>query len=214
MIAVFQARHRHCEPRRCSAKWLGVLIGGIVLVIGGAACSVLPGGEISCGKFLNEDIVNQEDIVDKALGQNGLSADDYADLALTTQQLRNSCSRAGDQSVTLNDIIGGSVDGSERDSELGFVGTWTSQSDDGDVLRLVISSEDPLSGRLVVTASDGDKCEKMWSELRRSSDAVQVSEPTVKGGGCRDTQREVKVSGDLLTAETPGGYVDEFRRAA
>jgi hypothetical protein len=108
MNALLEARQRPCEPRRRSAKWLGVLIGGIIPIIGGAACSALPGGEISCGKFLNEDIVSQEDIVDKALSQNGLSADDYADLALTTQQLRNSCSRARDKSVTLNDILGGS----------------------------------------------------------------------------------------------------------
>lgn len=110
MNAEPQARKRLRWCRRRLANRLGVAIGAVVLALGGAACNDIPGGEISCGQFLDEDIVSQEDIVDKALSENGLSTANYADLALTTQQLRNSCSRAGDRSVTLNEIVGGTVD--------------------------------------------------------------------------------------------------------
>jgi hypothetical protein len=80
-----QARQQLRWRRRHLANRLGVTVGAIVLALSGAACGHLPGGEISCGQFLDEDIVSQEDIVEKALSENGLSTNNYADLALTTQ---------------------------------------------------------------------------------------------------------------------------------
>ena len=105
-----QARQQLRWRQRHLANRLGVTVGAIVLALSGAACGHLPGGEISCDQFLDEDIVSQEDIAEKALSENGLSTKNYADLALTTQQLRNSCSNAGDPSLTINDILGGTAD--------------------------------------------------------------------------------------------------------
>lgn len=107
--AVPQAQQRLRWRQRRLASRLGVTIGAIVLAFSGAACSQLPGGDISCGQFLDEDIVSQEDIVEKALSENALSTENYADLALTTQQLRNSCSNAR-ESLTISDILSGTVD--------------------------------------------------------------------------------------------------------
>ena len=100
-----QARQRlRWHPRRLANR-LGVTVGAIAFALSSAACGHLPGGELSCGQFLDEGLVRQEDIVETALSENGLSTENYANPALTTQQLRNYCSKAGDPSLTINDIL-------------------------------------------------------------------------------------------------------------
>lgn len=93
------------------------LVMAVVLVfVGVPACASHPGGETSCRDFLTADFVSQEDMVDETLRQHGIPAKDDADLTVTAQQIRNSCNRAGDRSVTLGEIVAGTPGGSASGS--------------------------------------------------------------------------------------------------
>lgn len=91
------------QPQRTSTRLIALVAVGAVCCFGAVGCDTLPGGEISCAEFRDQDFLTQEDIVDKALSQHDRTAEDHVDLTIITQHVRNDCAKT--ESATVGDLI-------------------------------------------------------------------------------------------------------------